>query len=76
MRIDAHDDYLENGLTIRKWRSSVNGQRKQAWMYWIFPEGNIITLALKYEVPSLDLPCGFQLIMRHIPGKETGILTS
>ena len=39
MRIDAHDDYLEGGLTIEEVIEFCRLARKQALMYLISPEG-------------------------------------
>lgn len=75
MRIDAHDDYLENGLTIEdviqfcKWAGEAGVDVLDV------SRGNIITAGLKYEVPSLDMPCGFNIENAARIRKETGMLT-
>lgn len=75
MRIDAHDDYFENGLSIEdviqfcKWAGEAGVDVLDV------SRGNIITAALKYEVPSLDIPCGFNIDNAARIRRETGMLT-
>ena len=75
MRIDAHDDYLENGLTIEEVAQFCKWAKEAGVDVLDISRGNIITPALKYEVPSLDLPCGFNIDNAAYIRKETGMLT-
>ena len=75
MRIDAHDDYLETGLTIEEVAQFCKWAKEAGVDVLDISRGNIITPALKYEVPSLDLPCGFNIDNAAYIRKETGMLT-
>lgn len=75
MRIDAQDDYLENGLSI----ADIIAFCKQAGEAGVdvldVSRGNILTSALKYEVPPIDLPRGFNVENAARIRRETGMLT-
>lgn len=61
MRVDAHDDYLEHGLTIEdviqfcKWAGEAGVDVLDV------SRGNISSAAIKFEVPPIDLPLGFNV---------------
>lgn len=75
MRIDAHDDYLENGLTIEDVIKFCKLAKEAGVDVLDISRGNIITAALKYEVPPIDLPQGFNIENASRIRKETGMLT-
>lgn len=75
MRIDAHDDYLEDGLTIEdiiqfcKWAKEAGVDALDV------SRGNFSSAAVKYEVPPVDLPRGFNVENAARIKKETGMIT-
>ncbi|SHO43956.1 bile acid Fe-S flavoenzyme BaiCD [Anaerocolumna xylanovorans] len=75
MRIDAHDDYLEGGLTIEE----IIEFCKMAGMAGVdvldVSRGNFSSAAIKYEVPPIDLPRGFNVENAARIRRETGMLT-
>ncbi|WP_342565562.1 NAD(P)/FAD-dependent oxidoreductase [Paenibacillus sp. FSL R7-0345] len=75
MRIDAHDDYLEGGLTVE----DVIGFCKMAQAAGVdvldVSRGNFSSAAIKYEVPPIDLPRGFNVNNAARIRRETGMLT-
>ena len=75
MRIDAHDDYLENGLTIEEVITFCMWAGEAGVDVLDVSRGNIISAGLKYEVPPLDLPCGFNIENAARIRRETGMLT-
>lgn len=75
MRIDAHDDCLENGLTIEEVIQFCKWAGEAGVDVLDVSRGNIITPALKYEVPSIDIPCGFNIDNAARIRRETGMLT-
>jgi 2,4-dienoyl-CoA reductase-like NADH-dependent reductase (Old Yellow Enzyme family)/thioredoxin reductase len=75
MRIDAHDDYLENGLTIEEVIKFCNLAKDTGVGVLDISRGNILTAGLKYEVPPIDLPRGFNIENAARIRKETGMLT-
>ncbi|MDZ5000482.1 hypothetical protein GNF79_15680, partial [Clostridium perfringens] len=75
MRIDAHDDYLENGLTIEEVIKFCNLAKDNGVDVLDISRGNILTAGLKYEVPPIDLPRGFNIENAARIRKETGMLT-
>lgn len=75
MRIDAHDDYLEDGLTIEDVIAFCKLAKDAGVDVLDISRGNIITAGLKYEVPSIDLPRGFNVENAARIRKETGIIT-
>ncbi|MNB70363.1 NADH oxidase [compost metagenome] len=75
MRIDAHDDYLEGGLTIEE-VIEFCGMTKDAGVDVLdVSRGNFSSAAIKYEVPPIDLPRGFNVDNASRIRKETGMLT-
>ncbi len=75
MRIDAHDDYLENGLTIEEVIAFCKLAKEAGVDVLDVSRGNILTAGLKYEVPSIDLPKAFNIENAARIRKETGMLT-
>lgn len=75
MRIDAHDDYLEGGLTIEEIIGFCRLAGKAGVDVLDVSRGNIISPANKYEVPPIDIPQGFNIENAGRIRKETGMLT-
>ncbi|MBQ6408389.1 MAG: FAD-dependent oxidoreductase [Butyrivibrio sp.] len=75
MRIDAHDDYLEGGLTIEEVIEFCELAGKEGVDVLDVSRGNVITPAQKFEVPPIDLPQGFNIDNAARIRKETGMLT-
>lgn len=75
MRIDAHDDYLENGMTIEDTIAFCKMAKEAGVDVLDVSRGNIITPANKYEVPPIDIPQGFNIENAARIRKETGMLT-
>lgn len=75
MRIDAHDDYLENGLTIEEVIQFVKWAKDLGVDVVDVSRGNIISSGLKYEVPPIDIPFAFNIENAARIKAETGIIT-
>ncbi|MDO4620771.1 MAG: FAD-dependent oxidoreductase [Lachnospiraceae bacterium] len=75
MRIDAHDDYLENGLTIEEVITFCKWAGEAGVDVLDVSRGNVITPANKFEVPPIDLPRGFNIPNAARIRRETGMLT-
>ncbi|MEG2908812.1 MAG: FAD-dependent oxidoreductase [Erysipelotrichaceae bacterium] len=75
MRIDAHDDYLENGLTIEEVIKFCKLADQEGVDVLDISRGNIITAASLYEVPPIDVERGFNVDNASRIRKETGMLT-
>ncbi len=75
MRIDAHDDYLEGGLTIEEVIQFCKWAGEAGVDVLDVSRGNVISPANKYEVPPIDLPRGFNIENAARIRKETGMLT-
>lgn len=75
MRIDAHDDYLEGGLTIEDIIAFCKMAGEAGVDVLDISRGNILTAGLKFEVPSIDLPRAFNIENAARIRKETGMLT-
>jgi 2,4-dienoyl-CoA reductase-like NADH-dependent reductase (Old Yellow Enzyme family)/nucleoside-diphosphate-sugar epimerase len=75
MRIDAHDDYLENGLTIEEIIRFCNLAKENGVDVLDVSRGNIISAGIKYEVPPIDIPRAFNIDNAARIRKETGMLT-
>ncbi|UMV45969.1 NAD(P)/FAD-dependent oxidoreductase [Paenibacillus macerans] len=75
MRIDAHDDYLEGGLTIEEVIEFCNMAKAAGVDVLDVSRGNFSSQAIKYEVPPIDLPRGFNVDNAARIRKETGMLT-
>ena len=75
MRVDAQDDYLEGGLTTEdiiqfcKWAGAAGIDVLDV------SRGNLFGAGVKYEVPSIDLPRGFNVANAARVKRETGMLT-
>lgn len=75
MRIDAHDDYLEGGLTIEDVIAFCKLANEVGVDVLDISRGNIISAGLKYEVPPIDIPKAFNIDNAARIRKETGMLT-
>lgn len=75
MRIVAHDDYLEDGLTIEEMIKFCNMAKDAGVDVLNVSRGNFSSAAIKYEVPPVDLPRGFNVSNAERIKKETGMLT-
>lgn len=75
MRIDAHDDYLENGLPIEEIIEFCKMAGEAGVDVLDVSRGNFSTAALKYEVPPVDLPRGFNVENAARIKRETGMTT-
>lgn len=75
MRIDAHDDYLEGGLTIEEVIDFCKLANEAGVDVLDISRGNILTNALKFEVPPVDLAKGFNIENAAKIRKETGMIT-
>ena len=62
MRIDAHDDYLENGLTIEEVISFCKLAGAAGVDVLDISRGNVISAGMKYEVPPVDIQKAFNRI--------------
>lgn len=75
MRIDAHDDYLEGGLTIEEIIEFSKMAGEAGVDVLDVSRGNFSSAAIKYEVPPIDLPRGFNVENASRIRNETGMLT-
>lgn len=75
MRIGAHDDYLEGGLTTQEVIAFCKLAGEAGVDVLDVSRGNIISPATKYEVPPIDIPKGFNIENAARIRKETGMLT-
>jgi len=75
MRIDAHDDYLENGLTIEEIIEFCKMSKVAGVDVLDISRGNFSTAAIKYEVPPVDLERGFNVENASRIKKETEMIT-
>lgn len=75
MRIGAHDDYLEGGLTIEEVIQFCRWAKEKGVDVLDVSRGNIISAGLKFEVPPVDLEKGFNIANAARIRKETGMLT-
>lgn len=75
MRIDAHDDYLENGMTIEDTIAFCKMAKEAGVDVLDVSRGNIISAGSKFEVPPLDLPRGFNVANAARIRRETGMVT-
>jgi 2,4-dienoyl-CoA reductase-like NADH-dependent reductase (Old Yellow Enzyme family)/thioredoxin reductase len=75
MRLDAQDDYLEGGLTLEEVIEFCNMAKLAGVDVLDVSRGNFSTAAIKYEVPPIDLPRGFNVENAARIHKETGMLT-
>lgn len=75
IRIDAHDDFLEKGLTIEEVIDFCNIAKNHGVDVLDVSRGNILTAATIYEVPPIDVPQGFNIENASRIRKETNTLT-
>ena len=75
MRIVAHDDYLENGLTIEDIIEFCKLAKEAGVDVLNVSRGNFSSAAIKYEVPPVDLPRSFNVANAERIKKETGMIT-
>ena len=75
MRIDAHDDYLEGGLTIDEVIEFCKLAKEAGVDVLDVSRGNILSAGLKYEVPPVDIPKAFNIENAAKIRKATGMLT-
>ncbi|WP_405113214.1 FAD-dependent oxidoreductase [Paenibacillus sp. FSL K6-1217] len=75
MRIDAHDDYLEGGLSIEDVIAFCKMAKAAGVDALDVSRGNFSSAAIKYEVPPIDLPRGFNVDNAARIRRETGMLT-
>ena len=75
MRIDAHDDYLEGGLTIEEIIDFCKLAGEAGVDVLDISRGNILSAGLKYEVPPVDIPKAFNIDNAARIRKETEMLT-
>lgn len=75
MRIDAHDDYLPGGLTLEEVVEFCRLAAQAGVDVLDVSRGNILTAGLKFEVPPIDLPRGFNIDNAARIRRETGLPT-
>lgn len=75
MRVDAHDDYLEGGLTIEEVIEFCKMAKEAGVDVLDVSRGNVISAGNKFEVPPIDLPRGFNIENAARIRRETGMLT-
>lgn len=75
MRVDAQDDYLEGGLTIEEIIEFCKLAKAVGVDVLDVSRGNFSSAAIKYEVPPIDLPRGFNVENAARIRRETGMLT-
>lgn len=74
MRIDAHD-YITDGLTIEDIIIFCNWAREAGVDVLDVSRGNVVSAAMKFEVPSVDLPRGFNVENAARIRTATGMIT-
>lgn len=75
MRVDAHDDYVESGLSIEDIIAFCKLAGQAGVDVLDVSRGNILTAAIKYEVPPVDLPKGFNVENAARIRRETNMTT-
>lgn len=75
MRIDAHDDNLENGLIIEDIIKFSLWAKEAGVDVLDVSRGNFSSSAIKYEVPPIDLKKGFNVDNAAKIKEATGMLT-
>lgn len=75
MRVVAHDDYVENGLTIKDTIEFCKLAKKAGVDVIDVSRGNFSSAAVKFEVPPVDIPKGFNVDNATRIKEETGMLT-
>ena len=61
MRVDCHDDFLENGLTTEEVIAFCKLAKEKGVDVLNVSRGNILTAAVVYETPPVDMPNGFHV---------------
>lgn len=75
MRIVAHDDNLENGITIEETIEFCKLAKKAGVDVLNVSRGNFSSAAIKYEVPPVDLPKGFNVANADRIKREAEMIT-
>ncbi len=75
MRVDAQDDYLDGGLTTDEVIQFCKWAGEAGVDVLDVSRGNLFGAGLKYEVPSIDLPRGFNVANAARVKRETGMIT-
>lgn len=75
MRIDAHDDCVEDGLAIEEVIQFCKWAKEAGVDVLDVSRGNFSSAAVKYEVPPVDVPRGFNVENAARIKKETGMIT-
>ncbi len=75
MRIVPHDDYLEDGLTVEEMVEFCKMAKDAGVDVLDVSRGNALSAGVKFEVPSIDLPRGFNVDNAARIKKETGMTT-
>lgn len=75
MRVVAHDDELEGGITIDETVEFCKRAGNIGVDILNVSRGNFLTSAIKYEVPPVDLPRGFNVSNAEYIKNETGMMT-
>ena len=75
IRVVAHDDYLENGLTIEDTIEFCKLAKEAGVDVLNVSRGNFSSAAIKYEVPPVDLPKSFNVVNAERIRKETEMIT-
>ncbi len=75
MRIGAHDDFLEGGLSIEDVITFCKQAGEAGVDVLDVSRGNIVSAGIQFEVPPIDLPRGFNVENAARIRKETGMLT-
>jgi len=75
MRIVAQDDYLEDGLTISDMIIFCKMAKEAGVDVLDISRGNAHSAGIKFEVPSIDIPRGFNVENAARIKEETGMVT-
>ncbi len=74
MRVDCHDDFLPDGLTTEDIIAFCKMAKDKGVDVLNISRGNVLTAAVMYETPPVDLPNGFNVEKAARIRKETGML--
>ncbi|MEA5003152.1 MAG: FAD-dependent oxidoreductase [Christensenella sp.] len=75
MRVGAHDDFLEGGLTIEDTIAFCKQAKASGVDVLDVSRGNIVSAGIQFEVPPVDLPRGFNIENAARIRRETGCIT-
>lgn len=75
MRVDAQDDYVENGLSIEDIIEFCKMAKEAGVDALNVSRGNPVTVAMKFEVPPIDIPQGFNVDNASRIKQEVGLPT-